>query len=153
MAETIVENQICNACGTDVRKGALFCYHCGGSVTPNIFSPKVNNVVDENQVSAGENNTENGKKISRTELKSKLKNETVFVEEIADKSMSKPEIQPETKLKSAASLRKKSKPFQKKKVEIIWEEYENAPNMWFVLAAVLLTIFAVGIMWLALYFS
>ncbi|MEO8073121.1 MAG: zinc ribbon domain-containing protein [Acidobacteriota bacterium] len=152
MAETIVENQICNACGVDIRKGALFCYHCGGSVTPVIASPKVNNVVDENQVSARENNTENGKKVNRTELKSELKNESASVEEIADKLMSKPELQPETKLKSAASLRKKSKSVQKKKVEIIWEEYENAPNVWFILAAISLALFAFGILWLALYF-
>ncbi len=152
MAETIVENQICNSCGVDIRKGALFCYHCGGSVTPEIASPKVNNVVDENQVSARENNTENGKKVNRTEIKSKLKNESASVEEIADKAMSKSELQPETKLKSAASLRKKSKSVQKKKVEIIWEEYENAPNVWFILAAISLALFAFGILWLALYF-
>ena len=152
MAEIIVENQICNACGVDIRKGALFCYNCGGSVTPEIASPKVNKVVDENQVSARVNNTENGKKVNRTELKSELKNESVSVEEIANESMSKPEIQPETKLKSAASLRKKSKTVQKKQVEIIWEEHENAPNIWFILAAILLALFAFGILWLALYF-
>ena len=152
MAETIVENQICDACGVDIRKGALFCYNCGGSVTPEIASPKVNKVVDENQVSARENKTENGKKANRTELKSDLKNESVSVDEIADKSMSKPEHQPEIKLKSAASLRKNPKSLQKKKVEIIWEEHENAPNIRFVLAAVLLALFAFGILWLALYF-
>ncbi|CAN5446554.1 hypothetical protein BH20ACI1_BH20ACI1_22690 [soil metagenome] len=147
MAQIIVENQICKACGTDVRKGALFCYHCGGSVAPEIAAPKADKVVDENQVLAKENNAENGNK-----LNNKQEDESASIKEITEKPIPKPEIQPEKNLKSAASLRKKSKIVPKKKVEIIWEEHENAPNVWFVLAAILLTIFAIGVMWMALYF-
>jgi hypothetical protein len=53
------------------------------------------------------------------------------------------------KLKSAASLRRKSKSFQNKKVEIVWEEHENAPNIWFIAVTVVLTIVAGVILYLA----
>lgn len=153
MAEIIVKNQICSICGADVRKGALFCYNCGGSVAPEIIVPKAEKVDNENQVVIKKDFTENGQKTSGKKLKNKPQNESALLEEIAEKPIPKPAVQPETKLKSAASLRKKSKVIQKKKVEIVWEEYENAPNVWFILAALLLTAFAVVVMWLALYFG
>ena len=32
--ETKTENELCNACGADVRPGAMFCYSCGSAVAP-----------------------------------------------------------------------------------------------------------------------
>ncbi len=145
MAETIVENQICNACGTDIRKGALFCYYCGGSIAPEIAAPKADKIDEENQVLAKENNAENGNK-----LNNKPENESASLKKFTEKPIPKPEIQPEKNLKSAASLRKKTKIVPKKKVEIIWEEHENAPNGWFIAAAIFLTLFAAGILYLAM---
>jgi hypothetical protein len=52
-------------------------------------------------------------------------------------------------LESAAAIRKKTKSIQPKKVEVIWEEHDNAPNVWFVLVAIFLTIVAVVILFLA----
>ncbi len=152
MAETIIENQICNSCGTDTRKGALFCYHCGGSVAPEIAVPKTDKIGEENQDLIKEGIVKTGKKISRNKLKNRTENESAPLKEIVEKPISKPADQPEKALKSAASLRKKSKLIQKKKVEIIWEEHENAPNARFILATVLLTLFTLGILWLALSF-
>lgn len=153
MAETIVENKICSVCGTEVRKGALFCYHCGSAVAPDIIALKADKINDENQVVVKKDFTENGQKDKRKKLKDRPENELVSLEEIAENPILIPEVQPETTLKSAASLRKKAKVYQKKKVEIVWEEHENAPNVWFILAAFLLTVFAVAVMWLALYFG
>ena len=36
MAKTLVEKEICDACGADVRPGSLFCYNCGGAVADEI---------------------------------------------------------------------------------------------------------------------
>jgi hypothetical protein len=47
-------------------------------------------------------------------------------------------------------MRKKSKSIQPKKVEVVWEEHEDAPNIWFILVAIFLTIVAVVILFLAL---
>ncbi len=139
---TFVENKICNACGSEVRPNALFCYHCGGSLAPEIVVAK-----DKNQVSDArfrENiyegkNGDNSAPIERT-----------TVEETADKPIPKPSLPEEPKLKSAAVMRRKPKNLQPKRVEIIWEEYQNAPNVWFILVAIFLTLFAIGILYLAL---
>jgi len=32
MAETLVKNQVCSACGSEVRQHAQFCFHCGGQL-------------------------------------------------------------------------------------------------------------------------
>jgi len=33
MSKTAVQTPVCDICGADVRKGSLFCYNCGGSLT------------------------------------------------------------------------------------------------------------------------
>ena len=33
MSKTAVQSPACEICGAEVRKGSLFCYNCGGSVT------------------------------------------------------------------------------------------------------------------------
>jgi transcription elongation factor Elf1 len=150
MAETLVENRICKTCDAEVRKGALFCYNCGGSVAPEIPAPDNNqpvsdawfreDIVAETAVDA---DSEQIEKI--TEAKTEVLN-------AADIPIKKPDILEESKLKSAASLRRKSRPLQKIKIEeIVWEEHENAPNGWFILVALVLTLIAVGIFWLAIY--
>ena len=151
MAETVVENQICNACGVDVREGALFCYNCGGAVAPE-------NVVEENDkkdkvsdIWLREKIVENGKNDKITEQPEEESEESLIVETVADKPIPKPNIQAEAKLKSAAAMRRKSATFQKKQVEVVWEEHENAPNALFISVALILTLFAVGIFFLAMY--
>ncbi len=52
-----------------------------------------------------------------------------------------------SKMDSAANLRRRGKSVQKKRVEIVWEEHDNAPNGWFIFFAVVLTILAV-IIWI-----
>jgi hypothetical protein len=147
MAETLVENRTCSACGVDVRTGALFCYNCGGSVAPEL-------PVAENHLPDGDFRESVTEEISGEEILEPIKDipsaKTVFAE-TADKPIEKTGIQEEAKLKSAASLRRKAKTFQKRKIEeIAWTGHENAPNAWFILVALVLTIFAVVIFWLAM---
>ncbi len=129
---TSVENKICNNCGTEIRLNAMFCYHCGGSVAPELDKP-----VSEARFRENINEQKNG-------------DNSAPIAVTADEPIPKPALVEEPKLKSAASMRRKSKSFQPKRVEIIWEEHENAPNGWFILAALLLTSLAVGILYLAL---
>ena len=143
MAETTVENRICQACGADVRPNALFCYHCGGSVAPEVVvALKDRKAVGNAQfrdVISEERNGDKSERIKQT-----------IVEKIEDQPILKPNLVEEPKLKSAATMRRKSKSFQPKRVEIIWEEHENAPNGWFIAVAIFLTLFAVGILYLAM---
>ena len=143
MAETLVENRICHACGSEVRQNALFCYHCGGSVAPEVvIALKDKKTVSDAWFRESIDEEKNGDKSAP--------NEKITVQESADKPIPKPNLPEEPKLKSAAAMRRKSKSLQPKRVEIVWEEHANAPNGWFILAAILLTLFAAGILYLAL---
>ena len=93
----------------------------------------------------------NGKNDKITEQPEEESEESLIIEKVADKPLSKSSIQAEAKLKSAAAMRRKSATFQKKQVEVVWEEHENAPNGWFISVALILTLFAVVIFFLAMY--
>jgi len=145
MAETIIENRICQACGADVRPNALFCYHCGSSLT----TPAAG-------IDLGNKN--GGAPLRQSDVKAKngdqpaARTRAVIIKKTVDDPIPNPLLTAEEpKLKSAAAMRRKSKRFQPKRIEIIWEEHENAPNGWFVFAAIILTLFAAGILFLAIY--
>ena len=144
MAETLVENQVCNHCGADVRPTALFCYNCGNSVAPEtVIALKDKESVGEARlrriIAEGKNGDKN------------VQIKRIIAEEAVDKSITQSSVQTETNLKSAAAMRRKSKTIQPKRIEVFWEEHENAPNGWFILVAILLTLTAAGILYLAMY--
>lgn len=143
MAETTIENQICQICGADVRPQSLFCYSCGKSVAPAVVQdlPARTTVSDVRSRQTIVEREENG----AGQLKQNIVRETI------ENPISEPLTVEEPKLKSAATMRRKPKFLQPKQIEIIWEEHENAPNGWFILAAVLLTLFAAGILYLAMF--
>ncbi|HEY0430054.1 MAG TPA: zinc ribbon domain-containing protein [Pyrinomonadaceae bacterium] len=145
MAETLVENRTCSKCGVDVRKGALFCYNCGGSVAPDIPAPE-NQETNGEEVFQEQFVDENLKEID------KIPEKKTEVAEAADAPVKKPDMFEEAKLKTAASLRRKSKTPQKQRIEeVVWTGHENAPNGWFIVIALVLTLGALGIFWLAMW--
>ena len=142
MAEAIIENQICSGCGSEARPNALFCYHCGGSVAPDVVAVKDKEAVGEALSHQNVTDEKNGDGLAQVEKPA--------IEKSADDPIPKPVLNEEPKLKSAAAMRRKSKSFQPKRVEIIWEERENAPNTWFIVAAIFLTLFAAGVLYVAM---
>lgn len=151
MAETITENQVCNACGADVREGSLFCYNCGGQVASEIGVVKNDKIKAVGDVRFQESiSGENGDHFKQSGVETKQEIREILTEKSTAKPLEKSNLNKETKLESAATIRKKSKSIQPKKVKIIWEEHENAPNVWFILVAVFLTIVAVVILFLAI---
>lgn len=151
MAETTVENQVCNACGADVRKGALFCYHCGGKVAAEIAVVKNDKVEIADNLGFRENiSAQNGNRFKQIEVEAKQEIKEVFIEAPLAKPLEKSSAEKEPELKTAAAMRGKTKTIQPKKVEVVWEEHENAPNIWFILVALFLTIVAAVILFLAL---
>jgi hypothetical protein len=165
MAKTLVEKEICDACGAEVRPGSLFCYNCGGAVSEEPVKPASSDKKENT------NHHNSGSDLADNDLKTKpLKMEAVenfenqpvakpvgkpssgkLPEKFEDRPIEKPSIQEEAKLKSAASLRRKAKIYQKKTVEVVWEEPENAPNKWFPIVAIVLILLVVGIFYLAMY--
>lgn len=166
MAETLVEKKICEACGADIRPGSLFCYNCGGAVSEDLPEPEKNNNKKEVSSVWFESDLAVNSDLKTTQLKKetieKIEDKpiekpiekptiTEFLEQTAEKTSEKPLIREDAKLKSAANLRRKAKIYQKKTVEVVWEEPENAPNKWFPIVAILLILFVVGIFYLAMY--
>lgn len=158
MAETLVKEKTCNACGADVRPNSVFCYNCGSAVTPQV--PHSGN--DTRKLSddwfKGDLTEENSEEIiyektdpETVEDESKARTEEISespgVEENAEEKVEESELEKRdlSKMDSAANLRRRGKSIQKKRVEIVWEEHDNAPNGWFIFFAILLTLLAVGI--------
>lgn len=171
MSKTLVEKKICDACGAVVRPGSGFCYNCGGAVAAHESLPKSesNNVQKEasdawRQSDLGETSDF---KTSNIDLKTtKLKEEVIEVidlkpigkpgDEVLNPTLEsipaeKPSGREEAKMKSAANMRRKAKSFQRKTVEVVWEEPESGPNKWFPIVAIILILLVVGIFYLAMY--
>ena len=171
MAES-VKNKECTACGADVRPNTLFCYNCGDSFAPEVAvtvedKKSVSEVSFQEQIGdEGKNGGKPVQVVDKPEDKPENKPENRSENEAADEIEDKVEIEeiekvtdaqiPKPKeqknLKSAAAMRRKSKAIKAKNTEIIWEEHNDAPNIWFLLVTIVLTIFAGIILYLALYF-
>ncbi len=138
-----VENKICAHCGADIRRDALFCYGCGSSVAPEtIVALKDKNDYDGKTLVLERSENGSGKTTKLNEPQ---------IENVPDKAIPKPPPTNNAELKSAAAMRRKSKIYQPKHTEIIWEERGSAINVWFVLSAIILTLLAAVIFYLADY--
>jgi len=158
MAEIIVENQICETCGADVRPQALFCYNCGGADGVQIEKT-------ENKTESKNGNNKSGDVLLKNNFKEEIKEETAEkpansesngdvrkIEVTAEtiKKDKKADVFEEAKLKSAASLRRKAKSIQPKEIEIVWEEPERISGLRLTLIVLLLSAFAAGVVFLAI---
>ena len=160
MAETLVETKYCDACGADVRQDSLFCYNCGGAVSEEgkIYQKDHHKIItaSELKIHLSENNNLETTKLKTESLEAAAdlpiqKPTTEPLMKIGEQTPEKRSIQEEAKLKSAANLRRRAKSFQRKTVEVVWEEPESAPNKWFPLVAIVLILFVVAIFYLAMY--
>ena len=72
MAETLVENQVCKACGAEVREGTLFCYNCGGKLASDETVAKKNKgeIVADSKLQEKTFN-ENGNAFRQTKVETK----------------------------------------------------------------------------------
>lgn len=149
MAE-VLNNDICEKCGAAVRPNAFFCFNCGSQV-----------VSDE--IIAAEEENENVSSAWFKESITDKKTEPALAQKITDKSgveLTPLAVEEKTKsieekaesLKTAASIRKKTKPTSPyKKVEVTWEEPQSAPNVWFLVVGLILLVFAVSLVFAMLY--
>lgn len=157
MAEKLVlEKQICAACGVDVRPQALFCYNCGAAVAAE------NDLKTDGKTEVSDAWYRDG--LTAGAKTTNLNEHDVPIQKPLDEPLEKPSDDlPETpaaadeknpppkqfeRLKTAASMRQKNrvKTIPKKKVEVVWEQPETAPNVWFIIAAVMITAVAVGVL-------
>lgn len=156
MAETLVKEKVCNACGTEVRPQAMFCYNCGSAVAPDIPLAENNNkkvsnawfrddLVETDSEDIEIENDQSDEELieDEDEIEAEEDTELQAADEISEEE--KTEERDLSKMDSAANLRRRGKSIQKKRVEIVWQEHDNAPNGWFIFFAVVLTILALVI--------
>lgn len=164
MAEKVLENPVCESCGVDVRPHSMFCYNCGGAVSDEIIEEtaiesKSNGTTKLSEAWLSENF---GKEEKLETVAEKIEIHPESKQEILEKPLEKVEtktaektkstdIQKDAKLKSAATMRRKAKSFQAKRVEVVWEEPENSSTVKLILVALLLLAFAAAIVVFALY--
>src|SRR5215203_606625 len=113
MAETLVKNRVCGACGVEVRSGTFFCYNCGSSVTGDAASSDRNGKNDER------GKTDNV--LSPENISADEKTPVVENNKTGEQNNGEVIAGEKPKLKSAASMREKPKTIQRKRIEVVWE--------------------------------
>ena len=149
MAEKVLENPICETCGVDVRPQALFCYNCGGAVSDTV-EEKTELKSESNGKPADAGLIEFPPE-TEVDAEAEAKMEVAMAEEFSETPDAKIKVSKNSKLKSAAAMRRKAKSLRAKPIEVVWEEPENFSSVKLILVVLLLTLFAVGIVILALY--
>lgn len=132
MPEIAVENPVCDACGADIRPGTRYCYNCGEVVAVKTGG--------EYQPIGTEEAREADQKTVRSDNGSRGK-----TNEAAPLASAKPTIEENRPLKSAAAIRRRAKAFERKPIEVVWEEREKSPGVIFVVVTVLLLLFAIAV--------
>ncbi len=132
MAETVTKKAICGSCGAAVRERSAFCYNCGESVQKrsDISLP----VPSE---------TKNGRQVEEV---SRAKTE------VRETAQDPPDVLRDgdgnPKLRSAASIRSKTKAYNRKPVEVVWAEPDKPPPA-YIIASIVLVVFTVVMLVLA----
>ena len=155
MAETLADKKKCADCGADVRPGTAFCYNCGTTVRPD--EP----VADEaSNAWFGETLVMERPQEQVTEVlpASAIQPEIAAAEgkateaktEVLDIDPTHHSLPVEAGMKSAAGMRRKPKTFQRKEVEVVWEEPEKAPVLKLVLATLVFVLFTIVVFWFAM---
>jgi hypothetical protein len=151
MAEKILEKETCQACGANARRNSTFCYNCGSAMAPET-NAKTENYVG---VTVGDalkrENLKEDSEANKQRITNKLdepipKPTNLPINTTKLNDAKNPVAEKEYNLKTAAELRQEAKTALNKPVKISWQEPSNAPNIWFVIATIILTLFAVGIL-------
>ncbi len=145
MTETAVENNLCAECGADIRDEALFCYNCGGAVAAEdpadggISDAWFREDIAKNEDLQIDPVDDDQDEIEKPEDSGEPVPDETSGAEVKLKTKPKAKVRRKPKMKSAATLRKNNpKSLPRKKVEVVWEEKVNSPNLWFILASLVI---------------
>lgn len=170
MADTLVEKNTCKECGADVRPETAFCYNCGKPVTQ-MMDAQAEDASDvwfaetlafDTPIAEPEGSDEIETVVGKPEVKTEVaavdpNAETRVFDEPVEEAPEVPELDPlhhslptESALRSAASIRKKPKSFNRREVEVVWEEHQNPPVAKLILVTLGLVLFTVIVFLLAM---
>jgi hypothetical protein len=176
MAETLVEKNVCKECGADVRPQTAFCYNCGKPVAPG--EPETNHADEASDVWFGETIVNEEPIVNQepvVEVEEPVQEIAAVEEPVQEIAEPEPEPEPEpvgqetesnmetiridplhhslpveSGLKSAASIRRKPKTFNKREVEVVWEEHEKPPTLKLILVTLFLVLFTIIVFLIAM---
>ena len=125
MSEVAVKKSVCDACGASVREGSTFCYSCGKPVP----AEKKTETVTESPT------------VSKNGLPADSFDAPIVTEG--------PLAEDKPKMRSAASMRRGVKAYNRKPVEVVWVEREGPGS--FLIVSIVLVILTSILLALALY--
>ena len=125
----------CDRCGAELRQDTQFCYNCGAPVEP---------VAIPQPGTAGAMIGKPSETFSGKEPASPAISGNGGVSHVLSPA--------EPNLRSAASLRRKGRPPERKYVEVIWEPAGDRTNWILIASTIFFLIFAVLVVGVALYF-
>ena len=130
MADVALRKSTCGSCGIELREGSMFCYGCGEPIST---SEKPNIDV---QTSIDSNNGQVAGSSDTARLDAPL---------IANEPLAPEKLE----MRSAASMRRGAKAYNRKPVEVVWVRRET-PGL-FVVVSIVLVILVAILLSLALY--
>lgn len=143
MAGTVVKKEVCRSCGVEVRETSSFCYACGETILAET-EPDIVRV--DMQILSGNGSLD--REAPSIEIEATQVSEEPAAEVISGNALQANEDK--TKIRSAASFRRKAKAYNRKPVEIAWVQREGSPRA-FIIVSIVLIVFAAVLLALALY--
>jgi len=125
-----LKKRVCSSCGVDVRKGTMFCYNCGTSVSARAVkkTPESNGAVPAMDAET---------QAALDDLAARLK-----IDEEAD-----------SKLAKAAAERKTARVNQRRTNEYRWEPVDDSSARLSVLIAVLILVVTAGVVFVTVFWK
>lgn len=113
MAEAVLEKEVCDGCGVDVREGTMFCYNCGARVAGEDTPADVSEQTEADALEVALDASNNGHSPDESD-----------------------------KLAAAATERKRARVAHRKTAEYVWEPTTGEGAGLTLVIAILIAVFA-----------
>lgn len=144
MPQSVAEKIVCSECGSDGLEKALFCYSCGAPLNVDVSSGGDG----PNEVAAEESTAAEDQPISAPEGDPFSGPDGPAEESEGDPKTSA--AAPFPPIKTAAVLKKDSGLMRMRRIEVRWTSDDGTPNIWFILATIVLFSIAFGVFLLSM---
>jgi hypothetical protein len=164
MAEKEFVKPVCIKCGENARPQALFCFACGGEIVEgaDIADEVVSSEWFKEDIVKAEDTSKDqttagaeveGENLPSAEGLEAETNDGKVEAPVMDRDTTQRPGSVNNKLRTASDLRRKPKPIRAKKIEVVWEDSNESPNLVFLVCGLLIFLIVCGIAALAMYYK